>query len=370
MSHIKPRILLDESKVRHNIERIANKARSSRTRFQPHFKTHQSPEIGRIFKESGVSSITVSNLTMANAFADDGWSTIMLGLPVPPAWASALDELAGKVDTLSVLINSPDTVSAIDKSISHTINVYVELDTGQHRSGIDPKNFNKLRNLAGAFNQTNKLRLAGFYTHPGHTYQAVSNAQIEKIHKDSISLLEGTRTLFANEMNTDSYELEIILGDTPSCSVIDEFSTLDAITPGNLAFYDLQQFVLGACGINDIAIALEAIVLENNISKNQLIVHGGAVHLSKDTAKINGTDIYGLICLWDPESQSWTEPIEGAFIRSISQEHGVIHYPKEAPELNSGDAVYILPCHSCLTANLMRAYWGLKKQEWIHMYEK
>lgn len=369
MSHIKPSLLLDESKVRNNIERIANKASKSQTRFQPHFKTHQSPELGKIFGDFGVSNITVSNIQMAFAFADDGWNDIMLALPVPPDWAASLDELAQKTDTLSVIINSPETVLALEESINNPIYVYVELDTGQHRSGVDPKNFNKLRDLAQAFNKTQKLNLAGFYTHPGHTYRAVSKAQIEKIHKDALSLLQNTRDLFASEINMGSNKLEIILGDTPSCSIIDEFSSLDAITPGNLVFYDIQQFRLGACEINDIAVALEAKVLENNVSENQLIIHGGAVHLSKDTAQIDGNNIFGLICLWNSERNSWSEPIDGAFIRSISQEHGVIHYPGNAPKLESGDSVYVLPCHSCLTANLMQRYWSLKKQKWIDMYQ-
>ena len=48
---------------------MAAKARSAHVRFRPHFKTHQSLEIGRWFREFGVDAITVSSVGMAAFFA-------------------------------------------------------------------------------------------------------------------------------------------------------------------------------------------------------------------------------------------------------------------------------------------------------------
>ena len=47
---------------------MARKAKDNGLIFRPHFKTHQSIEIGEWFRESGVNKITVSSLTMANYF--------------------------------------------------------------------------------------------------------------------------------------------------------------------------------------------------------------------------------------------------------------------------------------------------------------
>ena len=63
----KPTLLIDKKRVLKNIEMMSRKAKDHNLIFRPHFKTHQSLEVGRWFKESGVESITVSSFEMANS---------------------------------------------------------------------------------------------------------------------------------------------------------------------------------------------------------------------------------------------------------------------------------------------------------------
>src|SRR5665647_2119014 len=81
LSFTKPTLVLDESRVRRNIERMAARAGRFGVRFRPHFKTHQSRHIGRIFREFGVEAITVSSIDMASYFAADGWTDILIAFP-------------------------------------------------------------------------------------------------------------------------------------------------------------------------------------------------------------------------------------------------------------------------------------------------
>ena len=55
-----PFLQLDEVKVRNNIKKMAAKASGSGIKFRPHFKTHQSLEIGNWFREFPIDGITVS----------------------------------------------------------------------------------------------------------------------------------------------------------------------------------------------------------------------------------------------------------------------------------------------------------------------
>ena len=48
---------------------------------RPHFKTHQSIEIGNWFKEKGVTSITVSSIKMAEFFSSE-WDDITIAFPL------------------------------------------------------------------------------------------------------------------------------------------------------------------------------------------------------------------------------------------------------------------------------------------------
>jgi D-serine deaminase-like pyridoxal phosphate-dependent protein len=50
---VKPTLVLDEAAAMLNIHRMAGKARQQKIRFRPHFKTHQSAEIGEWFRQVG-----------------------------------------------------------------------------------------------------------------------------------------------------------------------------------------------------------------------------------------------------------------------------------------------------------------------------
>ena len=56
-----PTMVLNEEVCKSNIARMAAKAKAANVVFRPHFKTHQSREIGEWFRASGVDKITVSS---------------------------------------------------------------------------------------------------------------------------------------------------------------------------------------------------------------------------------------------------------------------------------------------------------------------
>jgi D-serine deaminase-like pyridoxal phosphate-dependent protein len=71
----KPTLLIDKKKCKRNIEMMFLKAKINNVVFRPHFKTHQSLDIGQWFKELGVDKITVSSLEMAQYFSSE-WKDI------------------------------------------------------------------------------------------------------------------------------------------------------------------------------------------------------------------------------------------------------------------------------------------------------
>jgi len=92
-----PTLLLDKQKCLLNIRWMKQKADKNNVQFRPHFKTHQSVEIGEWFRQEGVLSISVSSLKMARYFAEAGWKNITLAFPVNIREASQINELAGKI---------------------------------------------------------------------------------------------------------------------------------------------------------------------------------------------------------------------------------------------------------------------------------
>ena len=88
-----------------------------------------------------------------------------------------------------------------------------------------------------------------------------------------------------------------------------------------------------------------------------MVIYGGAIHLSKEfIAADNNFMLYGYVSKFEGiEEDAWTEPIAGAWVSSLSQEHAVVKMPKEKiEEFRPGDLICVLPIHSCLTANLLK----------------
>jgi D-serine deaminase-like pyridoxal phosphate-dependent protein len=117
-----------------------------------------------------------------------------------------------------------------------------------------------------------------------------------------------------------------------------------------------MQTEIGSCDISQISVALACPVVAKYPERKEVVVHGGAVHFSKDFIKDNnGTTHYGKVAV---QRNGWWAPEEtGMFVKSLSQEHGIIHAEKDDLEsIEIGDVLPILPVHSCLTADAMKSY--------------
>jgi len=92
--------------------------------------------------------------------------------------------------------------------------------------------------------------------------------------------------------------------------------------------------------------------------RNEVVIYGGAIHLSKEHYPQEGREIFGLVAF--TKGNGWGAPLEGAYVRSVSQEHGVIHLPTDViSKIKPGDWLCVLPVHSCLTVTAMREYMTL-----------
>jgi D-serine deaminase-like pyridoxal phosphate-dependent protein len=346
----RPTLLVDEDKCRNNIERMAAKAKSSGVLFRPHFKTHQSAAVGEWFREYGVDRITVSSVEMAEYFAAHGWLDILVAFPVNVREIVAINRLAADV-SLHLLLESVVSARFLHENLKSKTGVWLKIDTGNQRTGLSAGSITEIMKVTGIISRSEKLTFNGFLAHDGHTYSAKSREEIVSIHQRSVTLLNNLK----KEIEKDFHVPLISLGDTPSCSIIERFEGLDEIRPGNFVFFDVMQYALGTCSLNDIAVAMACPVVAIHRQRNQMVIHGGAVHLSKEFLDMDGLKHYGLVVLFT--EQGWSEPVPDCYVQSVSQEHGIIHASDELLEtINIGDLVGILPVHACLTASLFRHF--------------
>ena len=359
----KPTLLLDEARVRANIQWMAAKAARSGARFRPHFKTHQSAEIGEWFREAGVSAITVSSVDMAAYFIRAGWRDVTIAFPVNLRQLGAIDELAGQA-ALDLLVESAEVAARLDAGLSHTVGVWIKVDAGSHRTGLPAEDAAGVLALARAIAGGRRLRLRGVLTHAGHTYHATPD-EIRAITAGALGQLAALRAALRA---AGFAEAQVSYGDTPGAKLAD-LSAADEIRPGNFVFHDVMQLALGACREDEIAVALACPVVAVHPERATIIVHGGAVHLSKETTPYGGqAAIYALPAL--PAQRGWGPVEPGSYFASLSQEHGVLHAaPALLERLRPGDLLLALPAHSCLAVDLMQRYLTLDGR-WIEAMGK
>lgn len=341
-------MLIQEKRARLNIHQMNKKAQQSGVTFRPHFKTHQSAQIGEWFREEGVEKITVSSLIMAEYFARHGWRDITVAFPVNIREKKLIQKLARQIQ-LNLLVESEETINFLETHIMSEVEIWLKVDVGYHRTGIRWDDANTLIKLAERIRKTHH-HLGGLLTHAGHSYHARGKLPLIEIYNDSVKKLNHARDVLAS---AGISPLKISYGDTPTCSVIDQFVGVDEIRPGNFVFYDVMQLQIGSCSENEIACAVVCPIVAKHPERQELLIYGGAIHLSKEfILDEKGRKIFGYPAHWD--GTSWGPIIPNSWVSALSQEHGSIHAGSDLlKNIQVGDLLAILPIHSCLVMDLM-----------------
>ncbi|WP_425389714.1 alanine racemase [Ekhidna sp.] len=342
-----PTLLIDKEKAISNIQRMLEKANKANASLRPHFKTHFSAEVGSWFKEKGVTQCTVSSVSMAQYFADHDWVDITIAFPYNLLEHEEINQLAKKIN-LNLLIESTESLDHLKKHVKNAVGYFIKVDVGTHRTGVDPRNEELIGQLVNGSSDGAQFR--GFISHAGHTYGCRDLESIKWIFDGSVKVLSELKNKFGGII---SY------GDTPTSSLVDDLSFCDEMRPGNFVFYDWMQHQIGSCSIDQIAVCMACPVVAIHKERNEVVVYGGAVHLSKDMVyekDIQGKDRKCFGKMVALAENGWSTEVLGN-VERLSQEHGIIKLSDEQiARVKVGDIIGILPVHSCLTADLQGHY--------------
>lgn len=355
----RPTLVLNSDICRNNIRAMAARARAGKVIFRPHFKTHQSAAIAEWFRDEGVTAIAVSSVSMARYFAKNHWMDITIAFPVNLAETDEINELASGLN-LSLLVESAETAAFLVKHLQYNCGYFIKIDTGYHRTGVNPGSIPLIDSIINT-TESSKLSFRGFLTHSGQAYHAHQKEELLRIQQSAAGSMLKLKKHYHNRFP----ELILSVGDTPTCSQLPAIEGIDEIRPGNFVFYDVMQFGLGSCRLDDIATALICPVVAMHPGRMEAVIYGGAVHLSKESTPLlpDPQAMYGLTVSWDGKTWDTSELL--GRVSSLSQEHGIVALTQAGCNLKPGSLVAILPVHSCLTAHLMRTYYDLQGTE-IH----
>jgi len=341
-----PSLLVDRARVERNVMRMASRIAALGARLRPHVKTHKAIEVGRLQAQAGMQGITVSTLAEARAFAAQGFDDITYAVPIEPGKFAAVVAMNAEGTRLAVITDDPEvpaSLAAVAKRAGVTVDVYLKVDCGYGRAGVDPEG-PALLEMAERIGSAAPLRFAGLLAHAGHSYQARGRSEILTIaNAERDVMVAAARRLAAQGIAVPC----VSIGSTPTASHVEDLTGVHEVRTGNYAFYDLMQVTIGSCGAADVALSVLSAVVHRDRAKGRVILDAGAIALSKDAgiADPDGVTHYGRLVTLEGEEL-------GLRVTALSQEHGWVQTDDGTAldRLPVGARVRVLANHSCLTA--------------------
>jgi D-serine deaminase-like pyridoxal phosphate-dependent protein len=343
-----------------NCRNMASLATAHGVRLRPHLKTAKCIEVAEMATAGHFGGMTVSTVAEARFFAERGFRDITYAVGIS---SGKLDELHAIQSALNASINIILDSSAAAIAVSERANaigakfsVYIEIDTGAGRGGVEP-NDKVLLEIASAVVSSPSLHLAGVLTHAGHSYLARSRDEMRAIAAGE----RAGAVLAADRIRRHGFQCEqVSIGSTPTVLNADSFDGVTEIRPGVYTLFDVDQASLGTCGTSDIACSVLTTVIGHNRRAGHILIDAGALALSKDIspAKFRNDVQFGLVSYADS-----LEPIPGLSLTSLHQEHGLIS-AREGPlpydRMPVGARLRVLPNHVCLTVAPYDKYFVVK----------
>ncbi|MFP6747637.1 MAG: alanine racemase [Alphaproteobacteria bacterium] len=311
---------------------------------RPHMKTAKSIEVARLATKDQAGGITVSTLAEADYFARAGFTDILYGVAITPDKLTDVAAVQAHGAELMLILDNPDCARqmvARAASFSGPFRFLIEIDSGQHRTGLVPDD-PKVLECARLLLASEACEVRGVLTHAGHSYDCASIDEIRAVAEaERAAVVVAAETLRAAAIPCPI----VSVGSTPTALHAEHLEGVTEMRPGVYMFGDLFQHGLGSCALDDLALSVLTTVNAWRDDESRAMVDAGAMALSLDRGAPDesGGHAYGMAA--DLQGR----PLPGQpRIRQVNQEHGFLPGLAEPPKI--GARLRIFPNHACSTA--------------------
>jgi D-serine deaminase-like pyridoxal phosphate-dependent protein len=233
-------------------------------------------------------------------------------------------------------------LAAAATSAGGTWPVYMEVDTGLKRCGVDPSSETAVA-VARAIDAAGGLSFAGLFTHEGHAYGGKTPEGVRAV---AAAVKETLAALKARIEKCGIAVPAVSTGSTPTLYANAGWDVSTEARPGNYVFADMTPVKLGLVSPKEVALAVVATVVSANAE--YAIIDAGSKTLSSDQAphSAGGAASYGSAYPLDAAQAEMPFAVA-----RLSEEHGFLAL--DGRRLEIGARVLIFPNHSCPVANLV-----------------
>lgn len=325
-----PAFLVYEDNVRHNIQEVLRVC-GSPERVVPHVKTHKSAEVLKLQMEAGMTSFKCATLKEAEMLAEGGVREIIIAYPLlHTKKIRRLMTLKQKYPAtdIKVIVSRPEhllTLSEAAGAYGGKIGVYIDLDTGMRRTGVQPGgNAGDFYALAA---RTPGIETIGVHVFDGQALykpclserKALVNLSLDYIH-DLWDRAKKQRLDVLDNIVAGSWSFHLYLKEKNV-----------RVSPGTWIYWDSRN-----AEMSDLNFKIAALVLGQVIDQD----------IDQDTIT---TDIGSKAASPDQPTESRFKVVghDQAVLIAQSEEHGVVKLNGES--LKVGDFFLAAPGHACTT---------------------
>jgi D-threonine aldolase len=326
-----PALLVYPDRVEENIRRMIQIA-GGVDRLRPHMKTNKLPEVVRMQIDQGITRFKCATIAEAEVAAMCSARDVLLAYqPVGPNVERFVQLVKKYPGTkFSALVDDDGTIRALSKAAtaaSVTLDLFLDLDCGMHRTGVvpGPRAVELYRLLA----TSPGLRAAGLHVYDGHIRDTDIAARTAMCDAAFARLAELRDQLVREGLPVP----EVVAGGTPTFPIHARRTGVQC-SPGTSVFWDLGYETL----LPDLDFSPAVLVLTRVISKpspNILCLDLGHKAIASESPHPR-VELLGL-----PDARA----------TGHSEEHLTIETPR-ADEFPVGSVFYGVPWHICPTVAL------------------
>ena len=333
---ITPALVVFRELLEDNLRRMMEIAKRPE-RLRPHCKTHKTREIARMELERGIIKHKCATFAEAEMLADVGIRDIFLAYNlVGPNIRRAVEFLQRYPGvTLCVTADHPRSIALLGEAMQvagQTIDVLLDIDVGQHRTGVPVGT--KAKELYRQISSTPGMRAGGFHVYDGHQHQESRDERREAV------LTEFRKVqAFRDELVRDGLAVpRLVSGGTASFPIYAEIAdpTIE-LSPGTCVLNDIGY----SEHFPDLVFPPAAVMLTRVVSRpapDRVTLDLGYKAVASDP----------------PAGKRVSFPALPDAVQVLQNEEHLVLQTSRAEEFQPGDELIAIPRHVCPTCALHR----------------
>ena len=327
-----PAVLVYPDRIEKNLQRLIRTAGGVH-RLRPHVNTHKMPTIVQMELSMGITRFKASSLAGLEMTAMAGGEDVLLAFqPVGPNQRQLLELVSLYPHThFSTIVDDFDcarSLSNVASKHNHLLDVYLDIDVGLHRTGIDVDSAIDFYNQIDALSH---LRVIGLHAYEGQlavdgdrTLQEAVETTFAPVWRLRDKLLQHNNSHYNNS------PCHVVAGATPTMTALSDHDGVE-IGAGSAVLWDVAlEDSSPPLGFEPAAALLTRVI--SRPTKDHLCLDLGhkAVASESPTAQVQLLDL--------PDATTVMH----------TAEHMVVH-TRQADRWPVGSVMYALPCRICST---------------------